>query len=89
MTFQRTTALTIARLLHAIRPASRIVVGGYDPSLAPDEYEFSADVDFIVRGEGGQTLDQGESFPAAARHSPLFVLRHGQRSWRTRSPAAA
>src|SRR5438105_2003375 len=35
MTFQRATALKIARLVHALRPETRIVVGGYDPSLAP------------------------------------------------------
>src|SRR5262249_52591566 len=34
----------------------RIVVGGYDPSLAPEAYEDAADVDFIVRGEGEHTL---------------------------------
>jgi anaerobic magnesium-protoporphyrin IX monomethyl ester cyclase len=56
MTFQRATALKIARLVHALRPAARIVVGGYDPSLAPDAYESGPDVDFIVRGEGEHTL---------------------------------
>src|SRR5438034_9714559 len=33
MTFQRATALSIARLIRALRPSARIVVGGYDPSL--------------------------------------------------------
>jgi anaerobic magnesium-protoporphyrin IX monomethyl ester cyclase len=56
MTFQRATALAIARLVHTLRPQARIVVGGYDASLAPDAYETSADVDFIVRGEGERTL---------------------------------
>jgi anaerobic magnesium-protoporphyrin IX monomethyl ester cyclase len=56
MTFQRATALAIAKLVRAIRPSTRIVVGGYDPSLAPHEYESSSDVDFIVRGEGEHTL---------------------------------
>jgi radical SAM superfamily enzyme YgiQ (UPF0313 family) len=56
MTFQRTTALKIARLIHALRPSTRIVVGGYDPSLAPEAYEASGDIDFIVHGEGEQTL---------------------------------
>ena len=56
MTFQRATALKIARLVHALRPAARIVVGGYDPSLAPEAYESGPDVDFIVRGEGEHTL---------------------------------
>src|SRR2546427_5195457 len=56
MTFQRATALKIARLIHALRPSARIVVGGYDPSLATEAYEECPDVDFIVRGEGEQTL---------------------------------
>jgi anaerobic magnesium-protoporphyrin IX monomethyl ester cyclase len=56
MTFQRATAFSIARLIHALRPATRIVVGGYDPSLAPRAYEPCGDVEFIVRGEGEQTL---------------------------------
>ena len=58
MTFQRATALKIARLIHTLRPSARIVVGGYDPSLATEEYESCADVDFIVRGEGEQTLSE-------------------------------
>jgi len=56
MTFQRTTALAIAELIRAIRPSAHIVVGGYDPSLAPQAYESSAAVDFVVRGEGEHTL---------------------------------
>src|SRR5262245_13892964 len=56
MTFQRATALRIARLVKTLRPSARIVAGGYDPSLAPDAYETCDDIDFIVRGEGEQTL---------------------------------
>src|SRR5438034_3585905 len=56
MTFQRATALKIARLIRTLRPSARIVVGGYDPSLAPEAYENSLDVDFVVRGEGEHTL---------------------------------
>ena len=56
MTFQRATALKIARLVRALRPTIRVVVGGYDPSLALDAYESCPDVEFIVRGEGEQTL---------------------------------
>src|SRR5437899_7223538 len=33
MTFQRKTALKIAAMVRALRPAARIVAGGYDPSL--------------------------------------------------------
>jgi anaerobic magnesium-protoporphyrin IX monomethyl ester cyclase len=56
MTFQRATAFSIARQIHALRPEARIVVGGYDPSLAPRAYQPCDDVEFIVRGEGEQTL---------------------------------
>jgi radical SAM superfamily enzyme YgiQ (UPF0313 family) len=56
MTFQRGTALKLARFIRSLRPSTRIVTGGYDPSLAPDAYEGSADIDFIVRGEGEHTL---------------------------------
>jgi radical SAM superfamily enzyme YgiQ (UPF0313 family) len=56
MTFQRATGLKIARLVRALRPQTRIVVGGYDPSLAPEAYVCSTDVEFIVRGEGEETL---------------------------------
>jgi radical SAM superfamily enzyme YgiQ (UPF0313 family) len=56
MTFQRATAFRIARLIKTRRPALRIVAGGYDPSLAPEAYEGCDDIDFIVRGEGEQTL---------------------------------
>jgi len=56
MTFQRATALGLAQLVRRARPDARIVVGGYDPSLAPQAYECCPAVDFIVRGEGEQTL---------------------------------
>ena len=56
MTFQRGTALEIARLLRALSPRTKVVVGGYDPSLAPGAYQGCEAVDFIVRGEGEQTL---------------------------------
>src|SRR2546428_7448168 len=51
MTFQRKTAKKIIELLHSLRPGLRVIVGGYDPSMAPEAYTCS-DVDFIVRGEG-------------------------------------
>src|SRR5438309_4514720 len=58
MTFQRATAMSIARLVRAVRPSARIVCGGYDPSLAPGAYDSFAEIDFIVRGEGEQTFCQ-------------------------------
>src|SRR6202022_3884028 len=73
MTFQRPTAFKIARLIRALAPATRIVAGGYDPSLAPEAYEPCPDVEFLVRGEGEQTLcellralEAGETTPASS-----------------------
>ena len=57
MTFQRTTARRIISLIRARRPHAFIVVGGYDPSLAPDAWTDPAlGVDAIVRGEGELTF---------------------------------
>ncbi|MEW6212031.1 MAG: radical SAM protein [Acidobacteriota bacterium] len=54
MTFQRRTALRIIHLARGLKPQAKIVVGGYDPSLAPESYTDA--VDFIVRGEGEITF---------------------------------
>ena len=56
MTFQRRTAVRIIHLLKSMKPDVRIVVGGYDPSLAPETYTSVPGVDFIVRGEGDITF---------------------------------
>jgi anaerobic magnesium-protoporphyrin IX monomethyl ester cyclase len=68
MTFQRRTAGRIINLVRALKPTVKVVVGGYDPSLASEAYE-GMDVDFIVRGEGEVTfrellraLEQGGDF---------------------------
>src|SRR6266478_1971355 len=57
MTFQRPTALKLIALLRTLRPQIRIVVGGYDPSLAPEAYTSVLEApDFLVRGEGEMTF---------------------------------
>jgi radical SAM superfamily enzyme YgiQ (UPF0313 family) len=58
MTFQRQTALQIATFVKMCRPSAKIVVGGYDPSLATEPYEQAEEVDFIVRGEGERTFTE-------------------------------
>ena len=55
MTFQRRTANRIIELARGLKPDVKIVVGGYDPSLAPEAYE-GMKVDYIVRGEGEVTF---------------------------------
>src|ERR1700691_930554 len=55
MTFQRRTAGRIIALVRAMRPGVKIVVGGYDPSLAPEAYE-DMGVDYLVRSEGEVTF---------------------------------
>ena len=44
MTFQRRTAVRIVELVRALRPGVKIVVGGYDPSLAPEAYDLKIHV---------------------------------------------
>jgi radical SAM superfamily enzyme YgiQ (UPF0313 family) len=55
MTFQRRTARRIVDLVRGWRPSARVVVGGYDPSLAPEAWT-DGTADFIVRGEGEITF---------------------------------
>ena len=55
MTFQRRTAARVVELVRALRPHLKIVVGGYDPSLAPEAYE-QINVDYLVRSEGEVTF---------------------------------
>ena len=72
MTFQRKTALRIIKLVRSLRPGVRVVVGGYDPSLAPQAYMGDGcGIDYIVRGEGELTfrellraLESGQSLAA-------------------------
>jgi anaerobic magnesium-protoporphyrin IX monomethyl ester cyclase len=57
MTFQRGTARRLIPLIRSHAPAALIVVGGYDPSLAPNVWESDAmGVDVIVNGEGDITF---------------------------------
>jgi radical SAM superfamily enzyme YgiQ (UPF0313 family) len=74
MTFQRSTARRIISLVRSLRKDARIVVGGYDPSLAPEAWtDPEIGVDAIVRGEGEVTfrelveaIDRGASLAGIA-----------------------
>ncbi|HKU25640.1 MAG TPA: radical SAM protein [Candidatus Sulfotelmatobacter sp.] len=68
MTFQRRTAQRIIDYVRTLKPDVKIVVGGYDPSLAPEAYE-GLPVDYLVRGEGEvtfrellRTIEQGKGW---------------------------
>src|SRR5215467_1852957 len=76
MTFQRRTAGRIINLVRSLKPNVKLVVGGYDPSLAREAYA-EMSVDYIVRGEGEITfrellraLEQGASV------EPVLGLSH-------------
>ncbi len=55
MTFQRRTAGRVIDLARSIKSDLKVVVGGYDPSLAAEAYE-GIGADYIVRGEGEITF---------------------------------
>jgi anaerobic magnesium-protoporphyrin IX monomethyl ester cyclase len=82
MTFQRKTAKGIINLIRELKPDVRVVVGGYDPTLATEAYTGAGpgQVDFIVRGEGEITfrdllraLENGSGYDLIAGLS----YRHG------------
>jgi len=50
------SALSLARLARESLPGAKIVLGGVHPSVMPDEVLSNPQVDFVVRGEGEQTL---------------------------------
>ena len=70
MTFQRGTARRIISLVRSLKRDVRIVVGGYDPSLAPDAWTHpDLGVDVIIRGEGELTFS--DLLRAFERGTPL------------------
>jgi anaerobic magnesium-protoporphyrin IX monomethyl ester cyclase len=73
MTFQRRTALRIIRLIRGLRPGVRILIGGYDPTLATEVYEDPRlGIDLIVRGEGDLTFR--DLVRAIERGTPLAEI---------------
>jgi anaerobic magnesium-protoporphyrin IX monomethyl ester cyclase len=89
MTFQRRTAFKIIQLVRKLKPAVKVVVGGYDPSLAPEAYMAEeAGVDCIVCGEGELTfrellraMENGQALDTVAG-----LLHRDPGGWR-RNPA--
>src|SRR5262249_21297296 len=85
MTFQRKTAFKIIQLVRRLKPKVKVVVGGYDPSLAPEPYMTSnAGVDCIVCGEGEVTFR--ELLRAMENGQPLDtiagLIHHKDGEWR-------
>jgi radical SAM superfamily enzyme YgiQ (UPF0313 family) len=73
MTFQRGTARRLIALARSLNPRVRIVVGGYDPSLAPEAWTDPAlGVDAIVCGEGDVTFR--ELVRAYENDAPLSAI---------------
>jgi anaerobic magnesium-protoporphyrin IX monomethyl ester cyclase len=89
MTFQRKTAFKIIQLVRNLRPAVKVVVGGYDPSLAPDPYMGDdSGVDCIVRGEGELTFrDLVRAFEQGAPPQSVAGLMYREAgAWRSNPP---
>jgi radical SAM superfamily enzyme YgiQ (UPF0313 family) len=73
MTFQRGTARRLIALIRSLNPGVRIIVGGYDPSLAPEAWiDPALGVDAIVRGEGDVTFR--ELVRAYEQRAPLSSI---------------
>src|SRR5687767_7489338 len=73
MTFQRGTARRLIALIRSLKPDVRIIVGGYDPSLAPEAWiDPALGVDAIVRGEGDVTFR--ELVRAYEQRTPLSSI---------------
>ena len=85
MTFQRRTAQQVMRLVRSIRPGVRVVVGGYDPSLAPSAYmDAGQGADFIVRGEGEITFRELlRALEAGGGYEHVAGLSFRGSTWRT------
>jgi radical SAM superfamily enzyme YgiQ (UPF0313 family) len=71
MTFQRRTAGRIADLIKTLKPDTKLIAGGYDPSLAVEDYA-ALPFDYIVRGEGEVTFR--ELLRALEKKSPLHFI---------------
>src|SRR5262245_36974490 len=72
MTFQRRSARRIVEIVRRLRPEARIVLGGYDPSLAPEAWT-DGTADFIVRGEGELTFR--DLLRALEGRAPIEAIR--------------
>jgi radical SAM superfamily enzyme YgiQ (UPF0313 family) len=55
-TYRRT--LETARAVKEVRPGCKVVVGGWHASYAPDSLLSNPDVDYVVMGEGEETITQ-------------------------------
>jgi anaerobic magnesium-protoporphyrin IX monomethyl ester cyclase len=77
--------LHAAKLIKLVSPATKVVVGGPDPSLIPEEFlqDAKGDIDFIVVGEGELTLHEllhaiEEKKEDFSKIKGLAYLEHGK-----------
>ena len=56
LTAKLPSAFRIADICKDINPNVRVVVGGHHPTIRPDEMLSNENIDFVIRGEGEETL---------------------------------
>ena len=72
---QVATAIAVSRAVRAAPPDLPIVWGGYFPTLYPDVALNSDYVDFAIRGQGEDTLDELLGALAAGERAALAPFR--------------
>ncbi len=87
MTFQRRTAGRIIELVRSLKPDVNIAVGGYDPSLAPEDYQ-GMNINYLIRGEGEVTfrellraIEAGSGFQSIGGLSYRDDQESGEAGW--------
>lgn len=56
MTQKVPAAIKVARIAKSINPSIKVIVGGQHPTLLPEEMLDYQEIDFVVRGEGEETV---------------------------------
>jgi radical SAM superfamily enzyme YgiQ (UPF0313 family) len=52
------SAFKIANIVKSICPSAKIIVGGQHPTLLPEEMFTCPEIDFVIRGEGEETVGE-------------------------------
>src|SRR5919109_896665 len=88
MTFQRRTAHKLIDLVRQLRPAVQVVVGGYDPSLAPDGCSRDT-APWVARSTWSRPPAAVPSIAASARSSRCAVATSTPMLWTGCWPTSA